>query len=328
MASERRSLALVGAGSLLGREILQLLEGAKRQLGAVRALSERTVGSALEWRGDDLQIERLDEAALEDPTLALAIFCTGRERARRWARRAAERGLPVIDCSAAERHEPSVPLLGELSSPRPASPYLSLPGAPAWMAAKLLQPLVGHGLRRLEATLFVPASGKGSKGVRELSRQTAALLGAKASGAKRFPHRIAFNLFPEVAGFEGEEDRAETAFRAELRRLLGVPGLEVGVTAVRAPLFFGLGATFSATTDRPIDPSSARKLWAATPGVKLLDDPARHVYPMPSLAAGDAAVLVGRVRSDRPGQLQLFAAVDSLQLVAQAAVAAALRLLP
>jgi aspartate-semialdehyde dehydrogenase len=52
------------------------------------------------------------------------------------------------------------------------------------------------------------------------------------------------------------------------------------------------------------------------PGVKLVDDPERNYFPMPTDASGQDAVLVGRIRtdlSDPSGRsIALFVAGDQL----------------
>ena len=49
--------------------------------------------------------------------------------------------------------------------------------------------------------------------------------------------------------------------------------------------------------------------------MKVLDDLAQHIYPMPLLAAGDDATLVGRIRTDltNPNGLELFIVADNLR---------------
>jgi aspartate-semialdehyde dehydrogenase len=51
-------------------------------------------------------------------------------------------------------------------------------------------------------------------------------------------------------------------------------------------------------TERPIRPTEARELFAATRGVVVVDDPASHSYPLALDAAGRDEIFVGRVRAD------------------------------
>ena len=51
-------------------------------------------------------------------------------------------------------------------------------------------------------------------------------------------------------------------------------------------------------TERPIDPGTARELFAAIDGVVVVDDPSAHSYPLAVEAAGRDEIFVGRVRAD------------------------------
>ncbi len=315
-----RALAVIGAESLLGREILDAIEELAPRALELRLLSEKP-GREQPFRGGELEVARLGEGSFAG--VSAAIFAPGAARAGRWIPGALAAGASVVDLSAAHRLDPEVALLRPAGASGPR--HVSIPGAPALVVARALGPLWAKArIERVEATLVIPASGAGSRGVRELSRQTGGLLGSRRIRARRFPHRIAFNVIPEVMGFEGADDRSELSFAAELRRLLGSPGLAIASTALRAPLFFGLLAVLSLTLERELGPAEARELARGGPGLQLLDDPSSHVYPMPSLATGDAAVQVGRIRSDAPRHLQLVAAADPARLLGRAAVEAAL----
>jgi aspartate-semialdehyde dehydrogenase len=101
----------------------------------------------------------------------------------------------------------------------------------------------------------------------------------------------------------------------ETRKILGLPALPVTCTAVRVPVRVGHGAAVQAVFDPPIAPAEARRLWAAAAGVRVVDDPARHVYPMPLDVAGRDEVLVGRARADLgdPKGLVFFCVSDNLR---------------
>jgi aspartate-semialdehyde dehydrogenase len=50
--------------------------------------------------------------------------------------------------------------------------------------------------------------------------------------------------------------------------------------------------------EKPVTPEEARKVLAAYPGIKVLDDPKNHIYPVSTIAAGNDLVYVGRIRKD------------------------------
>ncbi len=206
---------------------------------------------------------------------------------------------------------------------------IAIPSAASLATARVLGPLFAKGTSagpRLNATLLVPVSAAGQAGVLELSKQTAALLTGRSAKSRTFSHRIAFNLVPEVGepgGSATGDTSQERAFRAEVRRLWSSPDLAVSVTAVRAPIFFGLSMVLSGSNGDPKASAVLSQAVAREPaGIKLLDE--SGAFPMPLLTVGDSSVLVGRIRPDEAGGFQLFATVDSLKLVAECAVSAGL----
>jgi len=328
------TVAVVGAGSLQGRELLTELEP-RRGVDRLVLLSEKAGGTELPFRGSDLVVEELDEDSVKERP-DVVFFTSGAARAKRWAPRFVAAGSRVVDLSSAHRLDPNVPLVG-LAGAVSASGNAKLkavPGAASLAAARVLAPLFTKGSpsARLDATLLVPVSGAGQAGVLELSRQTAALLGGRPARSRTFSHRIAFNLVPEVGGeatSTAGDTGLERSFRAELRRLWSLPILPIAVTAVRVPVFFGLSMVLSGSSGDPQAPAALSKaLGSDHGGVKLLDRSWQSgqpgAFPMPLLTVGDSSVLVGRIRSDEGGGFQLFATVDALKLVAECAVSAGL----
>jgi aspartate-semialdehyde dehydrogenase len=89
---------------------------------------------------------------------------------------------------------------------------------------------------------------------------------------------------PFVAGGATEE---EAKIVRETRKVLGDPDLAVSATAVRVPVFFGHSAAVNVATRRPLGAERARAILAKAPGVKVVDDPAQRIYPMPMLVGSE-----------------------------------------
>ena len=81
------------------------------------------------------------------------------------------------------------------------------------------------------------------------------------------------------------------------------------------PVVTGHSAAVFAEFGRAISPDEAREVLAASPGVRVVDDPAAPYYPTPLDAAGIDEVLVCRIRRvpDRDDALLLFASGDNLR---------------
>lgn len=313
-------LALVGATGTVGRTVLEVLDELDVAVKALRPFaSPRSAGTTVAFRDDDVRVEALREGCFQG--CDVAIFCAGPAVAREWAARAWADGCAVVDDSPAFRGEPDVPLVvpevnpGEVAGYR-ARGVVANPSSIATALALVLAPLRdAAGLSRVTVSTYHSASGLGQGGVEELERQARDLLNLREPDPPaRFPHRLAFNVIPQVGGFgEGGATEAELQIVRETRKILGDDALRISATAVRVPVFFGHSAAVNVATRRPLGAAGARAALGNAAGVKVIDDPAQRVYPMPMLVGNEDAALVGRIRDD-PSQehgLDLFVSIEN-----------------
>jgi aspartate-semialdehyde dehydrogenase len=316
------NLVLAGATGAVGRTVLEVLEERDVAVGRLRALaSQRSAGGEVPFRGDDVKVEALQDGAFRG--FDVAILALPADVSRAWAPRARAEGCLVVDASAAFRMEGDVPLVAVDANGAAAVAgtrgVVASPGATALHLATALAPLhAAAGLERVVVTALQCASAAGQRGVEQLEREAHALMNGVDPGAASgaIPHRLAFNLVPQAGAF-GPSGYAEEELRvaAELKRLAGALELPVSATVVRVPTFHGHVATVNVRLRRKLPATEARELLRRAPGVKLLDDPAAGVYPMPMLAVNDDAVHVGRIRDDLsgPNGLELVVAGDNLR---------------
>jgi aspartate-semialdehyde dehydrogenase len=132
-----------------------------------------------------------------------------------------------------------------------------------------------------------------------------------------YPHRIAYNVIPQVEAFRDGDDYTteERKVIAETRKVLGLPDLRITATCVRVPVVTGHSESLNVQTRDDLSPERAREILAGAPGVEVRDDPAAGVYPMASEAAGGDPVLVGRIRRDDSNErtLNLWTVGDNLR---------------
>jgi aspartate-semialdehyde dehydrogenase len=320
MTSRPLTLAVVGATGTVGRTVLDVLDDLDMPLRSLRVFaSPRSAGTTLSFRGDDVRVEGLRAGAFHG--CDVAIFCAGPEVAREWAPRAWAEGCAVVDDSPAFRTEPDVPLVVPELNPEAlvgfrARGIVSNPSTNVTALALAVAPLrAAAGLRRVVIATYQSVSGAGQRGVEELEKQARDLLNLREPDpAARFPHRIAFNVVPQVGAFvPGGATEEEEKLLRETRRVLGEPDLRVAATCVRVPVFFGHSLAVNVETKGPLGAEAAREALRKAPGVKVLDDPEGRVYPMPMLVAHEDAVLVGRIREDASVEhgLALFLSVEN-----------------
>lgn len=322
MSNRPLRIVLAGATGAVGRAVIQVLEDLEVEVAELRLLaSSRSVGHELDFQGEPVRV--VDTRAGSFKGYDVALLATPPEASRRLAAQAREEGCLVVDDSTAFRTEPDVPLAvadvnpGALDAAPPRG-IVSNPDAAAVLLSHLLAPLrAAAGLARVHVTALEAVSESGQRGVAQLEGEIAALMnGREPEPPATFPHRIAFNLLPQVGPIAADgESEGEAAIVRETRAILGAPSLPIRATAVRVPVFYGHALAVNLRTERPLDAAGARAALSKATGVKVVDDPAQSVYPMPMLTVNDDAVHVGRIRADgtQENGLDLFAVGDNLR---------------
>ena len=312
-------LGILGATGLVGRTMLAVLEQRDFPVGELRLLaSGRAEERTQRFHGREVAVVPVTEQAFAG--LDVVLGAVANPLAERWVPVARAAGAVVVDNSSAFRYHDDVPLVvpevnGTLLAGRPglvANPNCSTIGI-----VLALAPLArAAGLRRVVTSTYQSVSGAGSEALEELERGVRAGLEgdppARADGLPPF----AFNVVPHIDRFlDNGYTREEMKVAWETRKILGLPGLPVTCTAVRVPVRVGHAAAVHAVFDRPLSPQEARALWAAFPGLEVVDDPAAALYPTPLAAAGRDATLVGRARADLddPHGLEFFVCSDNLR---------------
>jgi aspartate-semialdehyde dehydrogenase len=278
--------------------------------------SPRSAGAELSFRGGAVRCLRLGEGDLPPTDLVLASAGSG--VSRQWSPRFVDAGAVVIDNSSAFREEPEVPLVvPEINAHtlRAGPGIVANPNCSTIQLVAALAPLHrAWGLAAVRAATYQSVSGAGARAVEELVAGSRAHLAGEAERAEVFAHPIAFNALPfigEVA--EDGESAEERKMRRETRRILGLAELPVSAFCVRVPIIRGHSEAVWARFERAPDPARARRLLTDA-GVRVLDEPARGVFPLPREAAGSEDVFVGRIRRDPtdPGGLCLWVVADNL----------------
>jgi aspartate-semialdehyde dehydrogenase len=326
MSSPR--IAVVGAAGLVGREVILALGNKEHPGEGITALgTARTEGEEIDFLEETLPVEPVSDDAFRG--VKVAVLAVPRAAAKSLGDQARKAGAWVIDVSGAWAGDAQVPLVAQgIASSRGEATggrVVSLAHPLSQALALVLRALGARGLTSADATLLVGAAAWGHTGVRMLEQQTAALLSGRDPDTGPFPHRLGFNLVPQVGEFIGRATSLEELVRLQTAELLGSGAVPLGLTAVAVPTFHGSLLTLTARFSAPPPLDAVRDALKASGELKLLDDPSTGVYPMPLLATGDSKVHVGRLRVEGPA-LQLVAAVDLVGRAADAAATLAISL--
>jgi aspartate-semialdehyde dehydrogenase len=296
------TIAVVGATGAVGRIIVRLLGERKFPARRVKFLaSKRNAGTKIAFRGEQHVVEELCPASFEG--VELAIGSTPDEVARDFAPWAVERGCLVVDESGYWRMDPKVPLVIPEVNPDALDAHEGIISSPNCSTTQLvvaIKPLHDAAtVRRVVVSTYQATSGAGLAGSRELEAATRAKLGGQAQKAETFAHPIAFNLIPHIGGekYCGYTSEEMKMVR-ETQKILGDERIAVCPTCVRVPVSNCHSESVLVEAERKLSVEEARKLFAAFPGIVVVDDLPNKSYPMPLTCDDRDEVFIGRIRED------------------------------
>jgi aspartate-semialdehyde dehydrogenase len=171
-------------------------------------------------------------------------------------------------------------------------------------------------ITRVVVSTYQAVSGTGAKAVNELVLQAGQVLAGEAPSINVYPYQIAFNCLPHIDVFlESGSTKEEQKMVDETKKIMGDDTIAVTATCVRVPVQNGHSEAVNLQFARPLTVERARELLAAAPGVKVVDDPASKIYPMPIVASGQDDTYVGRIRRDLTVEnaLNLWVVADNLR---------------
>jgi aspartate-semialdehyde dehydrogenase len=298
--------------------MIKVLERRNFPVASLRLLaSPRSAGKKLNFRGQEITVEPLTARSFEG--IDIALFSAGGGISKEFAPHAVKAGAVVVDNSSAFRMDPKVPLVvPEINAADAAhhSGILANPNCTTAITLMAVHPLhQAFGLKRIIASSYQAVSGTGAMAIEELRQQVEAIATGRPVTRDVYPHQIAFNVLPHVDSFlEDGYTREEMKMQNEGRRIMHLPELKASVTCVRVPVYRAHSVAVTAEFERPVSLDKAREAIAAAPGIRIHDDPANAVYPMPIECSGEDDCRVGRLRLDcaLPNALTFWVSGDQL----------------
>jgi len=313
------SIAVVGATGAVGTLIRELLQARDFPYQKIKFLaSKRSAGSTLPFAGSDVVVEELCPEAFDD--VDLAICSTPDDTARDFIPDAVSRDCVIIDESGYWRMDPKVPLVIPEVNPEAAANHQGIISSPNCSTTQLVQamkPLHDAGrIRRVVVSTYQATSGAGVAGSRDLTGGTKAALAGEAFDYECFPFPIAFNCIPQIGSPKHEGYTSEEMKMVyETQKILGDDTIQVCPTCVRVPVDNCHSESILVETEKKITVEQARELFAATPGLQVMDDVTAKVYPMPVNCTGSDDTYIGRIREDlsSPNGLAFWCVSDNLR---------------
>ena len=296
------TVAVLGATGAVGQEMIKILQERNFPVGKLVPLaSARSAGKTLTFRGEEVTIQEACDAAFEGVDIVLG--AAENDIAKKFAPAIVRAGAVFVDNSSAFRLDPNVPLIVPEVNPEDVKGHHGIISNPncstiititAVNALNQLSPI-----RTMTASTYQAVSGAGAGGPIELMNEVEALRKGETYEPKVFSHQIAYNLIPQIGGesFEGYTSE-EMKMQNEGRKIMHLPELKVSCTCVRVPVVRSHSISVSCHFDVPVTVEQVREVLAKAPGVKLVDDLSKKMYPMPLDTTDQDIVFVGRIRPD------------------------------
>ena len=304
MAQKKFNVAVAGATGAVGNQMIRCLEEMNFPVHSVEFLaSSRSVGRQLRFKGDLVEVKELKEHSFKG--IDIALFSAGGGTSQKFAPLAAKDGCVVIDNSSAWRMDSKVPLVVPEVNSHAIAQYsekgiIANPNCSTIQMVIVLHPIhKKYGIKRLVISTYQAVSGTGKKAIDELFDQTRAIINFLDYKTHVYPHRIAFNCLPHIDIFlDNGYTKEEMKMVNETRKILEDDSIAVTATTVRVPVFFGHSESVNVETKDPLSAEDVKALLQNSPGVKVMDDPQKNLYPLATDAAGQDLTLVGRIRKD------------------------------
>ena len=194
--------AIVGAASLRGKEVAEMLNERNFPAADIRLLDDDESMGQLEAMGDEISfIQRVRAEQFEH--VDFTFFASDEESTRKSWKDARDAGSAIIDLSAALENEPGAKVRslwiererGQLAPPElQPGPCVTAHPVAVTLALLLLRARKAVAIRRVVATIFEPASEHGQRGMDELHQQTVNLLSFQPLPRDVFDVQVAFNM--------------------------------------------------------------------------------------------------------------------------------------
>ena len=296
------TVAILGATGAVGQEMMKVLAERDFPVGKLIPLaSARSAGKKLTFKGEEITIQEACDTAFEGVDIVLG--AAENDIAQKFAPAIVKAGAVFVDNSSAFRLDPKVPLIVPEVNPQDVSWHsgiISNPNCSTIITVTAVNALNSISpIKSMVASTYQAVSGAGAGGPVELMNEVEALRNGETYEPKVFSHQIAYNLIPQIGGeqFEGYTSE-EMKLHNEGRKIMHLPELNVTCTCVRVPVVRSHSISVSCHFDVPVSVEQAREVIAKAPGVKLVDDLSKKMYPMPLETSDQDLVFVGRIRPD------------------------------
>ncbi len=302
------NIAIIGAKSLKGREIKEMLE---RSSVSIKKISFYDPSVESEWslltdfRGEPYVVKYPDDEIIKAANVI--IIASGGDLGREFAFKAKENGIFSIDLSSTFSEFENIPLIVDginhelieknflIANPHPVSIMLS---------HIINQLMEKYNIKEFSSLAFQPVSEYQEEGMEEFINQTVAILNATSIPKKVFKEQRAFNLIPE-------DEKIERKITKEIARI--VKFKPSSITLIKAPVFHCFAVITFLSLDSEPSLKEIEILFKKNNKFKIVPSLSSQ-YPTPTSVAGREGIFIKVIKNpDFPSRYSIWSVADNLR---------------
>lgn len=296
------NVGILGATGAVGQEMLNVLKELNFPINELKLFaSARSAGKIVNYNGKDYEILLAEKGAFKG--LDFVLGAASNAVATELASDIVSSGAVFIDNSSAFRMNDDVPLVVPEVNGEDVFKHKGIISNPN--CSTIIAMVAVNGINKLSkikainAATYQATSGAGANGPIELRNQMKAIINGDALESNVFQYQIVENVIPQIGSFlENGYTTEEMKMQNEGRKIMHLPELLVNCTCVRVPVVRSHSIALTVVTEDLLDIEEVKKSIENSAGVKLYDDPANRIYPMPIITSNQDLVYVGRIRKD------------------------------
>src|SRR5581483_6199988 len=291
-------VAIVGAGSLKGKDVAEVLDERNFPSSEVKLLDDDEATGKLEALKDEMTFIQSIRAEQFDK-VDFTFFASDADSSRRNWKQVSKAGSSIVDLSYALESEPGAAVrapwierqLGQIVAPQlEPVPVVTADPIAAALALLVLRVKSAVPVKRAVATVFLPVSEYGQKGMDELHEQTVNLLSFQQLPKDIFDVQVAFNLISRygekaVSTLSSVSERIVRHYKKITADQATVPSVQV----LQPPIFHGNAISLNLHLDSAAD---IAQISSALAGEHISLTPGSEDAPSNVNAAGQGNILV------------------------------------
>jgi len=320
-------VAIVGAGSLKGKDVAEVLEQRNFPSSEIKLLDDDEATGRLEAVKDEITFIQSVRAG-QFEKVDFTFFAADADSTRRNWKQVSKAGSSIVDLSYALESEAGAVVrapwierqLGQTITPELAPvPVVAADPIAVVLALLILRVKAAVPVKRAVATVFLPVSEFGQKGMDELHEQTVNLLSFQPLPKDMFDVQVAFNLISRY----GEKAVSTLSSVSErilrhYKKITDSQATILSVQVLQPPVFHGDAISLNLQLENTADIAQVSNALA---GEHISLTPSSEEAPNNVNAAGQGDILVALAPDAAdPNSVWIWATADNLRVAASIAV--------